>query len=99
MFITLARTQESICVNTLSLPSNVSCLNPGYFSCDDGTCVDPPLVCDGAHAKMKVSVKQRALIHQIVYTVLTRLVSVLSGGCIPVGEMCDGVNHCNDKSE
>ena len=93
------------------LPDQLTCSST-YFQCNDGTCIDEHLVCDGRqHCMMgedeqectkictaKVSCALNCSYMNKCYC-LRGFFQCGSGGCIPVGKLCDRVYNCKDGSD
>ena len=95
-----------------TLPPDQPTCSSTYFQCNDGTCLDEHLVCDGRqHCMMgedeqmcthictdKVSCALNCSYMNKCYC-LRGFFQCGSGGCIPVGKLCDRVYNCKDGSD
>ena len=101
----------SLCVKDSLLPVKQKC-HPSYFQCHDGTCVGDQLVCDGKQhcingedeAKCTgICTHSTACAQYCSYKNDCRCTrgyfQCQSGGCIPVGKLCDGASNCADGSD
>ena len=85
-----------------------------YFSCNDGTCLAEKLLCDGTWhcvdgedeancTAMCSSNEVENCLYDCSYEYNCRCArsyfQCQSGGCIPVGKLCDGAADCIDKSD
>ena len=100
-----------MCTKDSLLPDQPKC-SSAYFQCNDGTCLDEHLVCDGRqHCMMgedenncthictdKVSCALNCSYMNKCYC-LRGFFQCRNGGCIPVGKLCDRVYNCKDGSD
>ena len=95
-----------------TLPAEKLTCSSTYFQCNDGTCIDEHLVCDGRqHCMMEEDEKKCTNIctdkvscalncsYMNTCFCLRGYFQCESGGCIPVGKLCDRVYNCKDGSD
>ena len=100
-----------LCTKKASASDKPHC-HPGYFQCNDGTCVDDHLVCDGKQHCMRgedetqcrdtctdgISCTSNCSYFANCHCVRGYF-QCHSGGCISVGKLCNGIQNCKDGSD
>ena len=94
------------------LPPDQPTCSSTYFQCNDGTCLDEHLVCDGRQHCMVGEDEQKcgnictdkvscalSCSYMTNCHCLRGFFQCVTGGCIPVGKLCDRVKNCKDGSD
>ena len=103
----------TICEKPLYRKDAVASCSQLYLTCDDGTCIHDSLVCDGhLHCLYGEDEKNcQAMCNDDSIDCITQchydnkcicsdnFFQCLSGGCIPLHNLCDQTVHCNDGSD